>query len=260
MDLMEFCKGIGLMEEAIYVIEANSVTEEEYLEKKSLYKQNREAFYHAVLNGENAEAYFLMYYCRFACDIYLVYEEKGIEPEVFWDTFADIRHWCLNCQNDFGKYGIHEYQWFWRHFGLNLFKLGRLQYESAEAAHFAPEGDDKGINIHIPQGEPLKWGACERSLNMAQEWFGKGRKYECHSWLLDPSLKELLEEDSNIIIFQNHFNIVHVDYEGHDAEYRIFGKVLQDVSQYPEETSLQKRARRFLQNGGRLGDGYGILK
>ena len=38
------------------------------------------------------------------------------------------------------------------------------------------------------------------------------------------------------------------------------GKVLKNISDYPEETSLQKRIKQYLLSGKTLGNGWAILK
>ena len=55
-------------------------------------------------------------------------------------------------------------------------------------------------------------------------FWGKEMPYLCHSWLLYPGLKDILPEKSNIIMFQNQFQIVETDWDEREAEWRIWGK------------------------------------
>ena len=61
------------------------------------------------------------------------------------------------------------------------------------------------ISIHIPEGQPLDPEACRESLDMGRKFWGGEIPYVCHSWLLFPGLKELLDEKSNILRFQQMF-------------------------------------------------------
>ena len=89
---------------------------------------------------------------------------------------------------------------------------------------------------------------------------GKEKAYICHSWLLGPELSEILDENSNIGKFRSFFHVVFRDYDTREAEERIFKMVQENVSVYPETTSLQRAAKQFLMEGGHLGNGVGILK
>ena len=81
----------------------------------------------------------------------------------------------------------------------------------------------------------------------------------CDSWLLSPALEELLPKTSNIIRFQKLFRIVKVHYTFPQAEQRIFGEVLEDKSGYPENTSLQKKAKAYILEGKEPGIGVGVI-
>ena len=73
---------------------------------------------------------------------------------------------------------------------------------------------DNVIGIHIPSSGPLDTEECKKSLKRAKEFFGKyfpKYKYSyfrCHSWLLDKKLEEILKCGSNILKFQEMFEIV----------------------------------------------------
>ena len=72
-------------------------------------------------------------------------------------------------------------------------------------------------------------------------------------------LKDILPEKSNIIMFQNQFQIVETDWDEREAEWRIWGKVQRNLNVYSENTSLQRAARNNLKSGKVLGSGLGIL-
>ena len=67
------------------------------------------------------------------------------------------------------------------------------------------------ISIHIPQGEKLTLDQVKESLILGMDFWGKELPYLCHSWLLYPGLKDILPESSNILQFQNEFQIIETD-------------------------------------------------
>ena len=116
------------------------------------------------------------------------------------------------------------------------------------------------ISVHIPQGEKLTPQAAAHSLEKGKSFWGDELPYLCHSWLLYPGLKEVLSQTSNILQFQNYFQIVDIDFAEKEAEWRIFGKVEENPEKYPENTTLQKRAKQYLLSGKKLGNGLGVLQ
>lgn len=267
MDLQKFCRGIHLMPEAVEILEKMEklIPETEYQQVRESFLTDHEEMFREVLKTSGYRQRFLYYYCRFACDTYEKYREKGIGDQVFFDTFSDISLWCSVCFRRYGEYGIQEYGWLWRHVKMTLFRLGRLQFERMESQwEFIHKGitvkkGDPVISIHIPEGSPLIPEECLRSLKIAQVFWKRKMPYICHSWLLYPGLKTLLGENSNILKFQELFDLVSTDYQYREGEERIFGILLDSPSGYPENTSLQRRAKKHLKEGGRLGSGLGVV-
>ncbi|MDE5995558.1 MAG: amidohydrolase, partial [Eubacterium sp.] len=181
----------------------------------------------------------------------------------------DIRIWCENNDN----IGLKEYNWIKNHLAFELFKIGRLQFQLFKCNNptlnykkLPIKYGDKAVYIHIPQGEKLDYDACVASINSAKaflkEYFPKF-KFEyffCESWLLYDKNKEFMDENSNILKFQSLFNIAYSVQDDKQAIERIFGKKEKDVHCYKQETSLQKSAKEYLQNGGKLGLGIGYIK
>ena len=265
MNITEFFEGIKLGNNHREAVLEMNFDKHECVSLCDLYKKNHKAFYEEVLKKEKSELWFLWLYSYMACNVYEQYQEMGIDDEIFWNTFLDISLWCENAKKEFGILGLKEYGWFFRHIDMVLFRLGRLQFEKMELEDsvvseemMLKEGTEV-INVHIPQGEPLTWEACERSIEMAKEFWGEDKLYVCHSWLLFPDLDEILSESSNIKEFRKHFKVLQVDYREREAEWRIFGSVLKNVTDYPEATSLQRKAKKNLLQGGSFGNGWGIL-
>jgi len=163
-------------------------------------------------------------------------------------------------------YGLEELWWLGQSVKMKLFRLGRLQFEPVVIKEFL-QGKDRTIaagthvlNVHIPAGVPLKYEECEESFAWSTRFFEGGYEaYICESWLMSPHLREMLPSDSNIIRFQEMFEVVKVHYDYPQAEQRIFGDVLEDKERYPEDTSLRRAAKQYLMSGKDIGIGIGVI-
>ncbi len=263
--LLEFWDKLELPTDIIEKALGLKLEELEYQSICSIYQEDHEKYYQYLLEKEDSALWFLLVYSRMACEVYDKYINLQIPESIFWDTFKDIIFWCENYDAEYGKVGLGAYEWFHRHIDMKLFRIGRLQFEPMVMAYTVSNGiqtitqGTSVINIHIPQGEPLIWSECERSICQAQKVWGKDVAYVCHSWLLYPGLKDILSEKSNIREFSGNFDIIQIDFNEREAEWRIFGKVLKNISDYPENTRLQINAKEYLLKGRCLGNAWGIL-
>lgn len=149
------------------------------------------------------------------------YKDMDIDEEILYDTLSDIVYWTVTWSKIKKELYLGELNWLKDHFKMNLFKLGRLQFCMSTARQDVPEKflvkGDPIIDIHIPAVGPLNNEECMKSINTAKRFFGKYfpeykyKAFVCHSWLLDPGLKKMLHDDTNIIKFQNLFHIVGTD-------------------------------------------------
>ena len=122
------------------------------------------------------------------------------------------------------------------------------------------------IDIHIPSDANFPPFLVEKSLKDAQIFFEKyfpllsNAEYHCHSWLLDGQLRSMLSNSSNIINFQNRFEILN---EGEvDTEFIewLFNTKSLDYTTLPENTSLQRNVKNHLLTGGVIRTPYGRIK
>ncbi|MBE6933989.1 MAG: hypothetical protein E7462_02915 [Ruminococcaceae bacterium] len=144
-----------------------------------------------------------------------LYRKHGIEENILIDTLQDVVRYTKIWTEVKGTLYLGELMWLKRHFEGILFQLGRLQFCMAPAHRGIPEkGISEGtpvLEIHIPDEGPLTPGAVDTSIAAARTFFAAyfpAYSYQgitCHSWLLDPTLKEFLKPDSNILAFQNRF-------------------------------------------------------
>lgn len=197
------------------------------------------------------------------------YNALGIDEKIFDDTVSDINIWCMNN----GGRGLKNYSWLSNHISARLFKIGRLQYQLYECNNITLDyrrlpfkKGDRLIYVHIPQGDRLGYEACVGSLADADDFFSRFFPdyeydyYFCESWLLFEGNKSFMKPDSNILKFAGLFNIAYSVRDDSQAVERIFGKRKIFKSDYPEKTSLQRSAKHYIMNGGRLGSGIGYIR
>lgn len=210
----------------------------------------------------------LRFYLDWAVKLKEQYDAVGIPEQVFWDGMRDITIWAEDYHDKHGVPGFAEWGWVATTLSLKVFRLGRLQFEPMQLdtaivcdGHTYPEGT-MVLNVHIPAGQPLDIAEVRAAMDYAPKFFKMHFQktctlFICHSWLLSPQLKELLQEDSRILQFQNLFSVYEVDQE-RQAEERVFGFLTDDPKTYPEATSLQKKMKASLLAGKSFGMGRGI--
>lgn len=199
---------------------------------------------------------------------YPQYVKRGIDRKIFFDTLSDIVIWCENNNNK----GLKNYRWIKNHLDCNLFRLGRLQFQffvcnsiQYDYKKLPFNFGDKVIFIHIPQGEKLNKNYCIESIKEASAFFDRYfsefeyEYYFCDSWLLYENNKLFMDVNSNIIKFQSLFDVGFSVNDDSQSIQRIFGVKSKNISSYSENTTLQKAAKIFLLNGGKLGRGVGCI-
>ena len=140
------------------------------------------------------------------------YAEKGLPHEVFLASMNDIVRWSDKFYQATGKLGLGELSWTVLSQKLQLFELGRLQFNFTKLTTcpipaLGAEIGEPCIGAHIPAGGPLKIEEALASFRAADEFFAKYfpeysyRFYTCYSWLLDPDLVPIIGEASNIARF-----------------------------------------------------------
>lgn len=198
------------------------------------------------------------------------YDALGIPEDIFWDGVRDIEIWTKDHQKRFGSIGLDAWPWVAKTLRMEVFRLGRLQFEPAiseDGLRSAAASFSRGtalLNVHIPAGERLRENEVRESLRRAQPFFRQTLNFEaramhCRTWLLSPVLQELLPEESGILRFQSMFEI-YATAESHQAEECVFGRVENKPQDYPQDTLLQRRMREYLLSGKTIGVGMGIAK
>lgn len=210
-----------------------------------------------ILEPDPGKIKMLTYMLLCGADLYHWYEEKGIPEEIFFDTMGCFSRFIEECREKTGMYAFDREWWTGRQISGNLFRIGELEYEMIDDGR-------KRVSIHIPSDAVLTREKCDVSMEAAESFFARyfpdyrDKDYVCHSWLLAPELKALLPEDSHILDFQRRFRIQEVDYQGQEYVEWVFRTGNARVADYPENTCLQKSMKKYLQEGGKIGNGFGV--
>jgi len=199
------------------------------------------------------------------------YAQKGIPEEILLDTLADLVRWLDIWSEEKGELYLGEIAWLQNHISMNLFKLGRLQFAFGKARSDVTEKNikkgDNVIEVHIPASGPLIKEECEQSFEKAKEFFKKFYpKYEykcftCHSWLMDETLKKLLKPESNILLFQNMFEVFNPE-ESYDILKYVFqwGTTKETLNSYVATSMFAKRVQEWVNEGKIFYSALGVIE
>ena len=200
-----------------------------------------------------------------------IYREAGYSDELYYETMADLRYKMYECKEVYGVWGSFVTFWFKDFFLLNIFKLGRMEYERRTYPFEDCEGVVKNgqmiLSCHIPSSGPMLVEDIKDSLRLAYKFYKDDIKdgkltVACFSWLLYPPLFADYKEGTNIKDFYNLFNIIdYKDNEKNGDFWRVFG-----VKYSPEaldsvvvDNSLKRKVYDHLRSGGNMGYGIGII-
>lgn len=203
-----------------------------------------------------------MLYCQLECARRLFgrYEEKGIPINIYADTMKCFTRFIEECKEKNGRMFFDRGWWTYRQVSMNIFRVGALEYQFKEY-----EGE-KAIGLHIPSDADLSGESVDASFRQAKLFFQtyykeyEYSKYTCNSWLMSPALTPLLSGGSNILSFQKRFHIIREDRE--DKEYIEWLFQVPADTEYrelPQKTSLQRKVRKLLLEGGAVGSAFGIM-
>lgn len=98
-------------------------------EWNELFLRDQEAFELRLHRHPTPELLALALYLRWAVATYRRYLTLGIPEAVFWDTFQDFALWSEECMRVTGQPGLIEWGWNALLLHMELFRLGRLEYQ-----------------------------------------------------------------------------------------------------------------------------------
>lgn len=215
----------------------------------------------------------LVTWCCAATEVARRYQDRGVDWEIVKNTLMQIPHRAEAA-------GLSKESALWlRHLyhGV-IYRLGSLEFQEFSMVYLDREGCGEDympvsleqkrllppgtpvINVHIPAGADLSPKAVDGAFAAAKTLFGaiypQARAFVCYSWLLHPGLRQLLDENSNILRFAARFPIVGQAQDAGEAIRWIYGKKYRRKGDYPQETTLQRKA---LGHFDCLGEACGVM-
>ncbi|MBO6159540.1 MAG: DUF5596 domain-containing protein [Firmicutes bacterium] len=214
------------------------------------------------------------------------FQQLGIDGQVFLDTFEDLKYKLIECKKTKGVWGNFVYVWYPIFYRIDIFKLGRLEYENHPYPGKEPyvwtdgtrtitiQPGDPVRSIHIPySGEPFDTKSRIESYQLAQDFFKDaptGAKLGdgplicfCDSWLLYPPYQSAWPEGSNTKAFSDDFDIIESAESKEEITkptWRIFfASADGPMEDLPENTRMERGLKQYYLSGGKNGDALGIL-
>ncbi len=188
------------------------------------------------------------------------YLRRGIPDSIYIATMGCFSRFVKEHYESYGTYGFDREWWTVRELTLREFRLGELEYELTEEMY------KKIISVHIPSDAKLEESKCRESYHMAKSFFTQyavdyaDADYYCNSWLLYPMLSEFLPEHSKILRFQKDFILDSFEPDNEEHKQWVFKNQALTLDELPENTSLQRRMKEHLKNGGKIGSGRGHIR
>lgn len=200
--------------------------------------------------------------CMLRCALWAKdeYTRLGISEEIYIDTMAAFSRFVREYKESYGCYGFNRGSWTPRQVSCKLLRIGQLEYELANL-----EGEPV-ISLHIPTDVDMRPEVLRPSIKAGLAEFYRifpeyiGKRVYCHSWLMSAQLKDFLPESSNILRFQELFDITQDTTPGNDILLWVFKNPKLPKEDYPENTSLQRKLKQFFLNGGQFLEGKGYLR
>ena len=194
------------------------------------------------------------------------FEKLGFPKETLFETMTDIGIWLRNCKRNYGYYGIYQARdWQASLYHGAVTRHGRLECNTDYTYRYDDLTDESGrviltrgdkvINLHIPEDGKMDIKLCSISLRRISSFFAEylpnynWKGFFCESWLLDPQLKAMVPENSNIRKFQS-FGYQFPLHESDAAIFRIFGTT--DPQKVENPSYLLRKAAEFLKSGGKF--------
>lgn len=214
----------------------------------------------AILGEDGDHVKILACMLKASADAYDIYRAKGIGDKIYFATMKCYTRFIHETYKMTGRLYFDRYWWTARQAGCHLFRVGELEYEMKRL--------DGGtvLGIHIPSDADFSPPAVDQSLARAKRFFAQRdpglaeAEFYCHSWLLDRRLKNMLRENSNIVSFQQRFEIIGEGEAGTEFIAWLFNTKSTDFAALPENTSLQRNMKKHLLSGGVIRNAYGRLK
>lgn len=191
-------------------------------------------------------------------------EKRGVSFDIISKSLAPI---CGCTKRNKGFKGIMGtsafYTWIGKYAKGELFRINDFEYET-----FKHNGENV-INIHIPSGTALNVKDNLKSFKGAVDFFEKYypelkmKGLFCESWLLSEKIEEIMGKKTNISRFGDMFD--RFETEGEQIWTSVlrfvygFSAPYPPIEELPENTTLQKKMKEYMLNGGRVYNTAGFI-
>lgn len=127
------------------------------------------------------------------------------------------------------------------------------------------EKGDNVLGLHIPREGLLSRELCKESFDQAATFFHtffpekEFKAFVCVTWMLDPQLQLLVDESSNVLMFQQEFALYPVLSVDRTVYRFVFNSDPCPIEELPEKTSLQRKIKEYMLAGGHMHTGGGFI-
>jgi hypothetical protein len=119
---------------------------------------------------------------------------------------------------------------------------------------------DRCLGMHIPRGADISRENIQRAYETVCKILGEGSlPVQCVSWVLDPGLETILDEDSKLVCFGKLFSRYPGKNPGRAANSFVFPGKYGSEEDLPEETRLQRGLKQHYLAGGYSYNYTGLL-
>ena len=287
--IKQFCEkygyepeAISYLEEAFQKLEQNNEACEVFSGCVRAYEENYLLEHLPVLatirklqesTGIHKYTLVLIYLIELTKHLRTLYEKECIPEEIFDFSVCDLKWKAKECYNVYGVWGSYVGGWTFGFFKLQLFAIGRLQFElrkfpqSINTGHIIIDQGEPYLNVHIPSSGPLDYALCQDSYRKAAAFFQERYSLDriifgCHSWLLAPCLTELLPQNSRILTFAQDYTVIEVT---QDAQYKHLDKIFstrelpENRDDLPEDTNLRRTMKKWIKDGNFINIAFGVF-
>lgn len=264
MNMKLLCEKISLPAEVAvpmmeYYIGQDFQTVKQLAEELTVFETSRDAY--TALAQKLGEDHIAVLACNLhaAVHVYDRYVELGIPENIYVDTMACFTRFLQETHRDTGKWQFDRAFWTYRQLRMTLFRVGELEYE------ILPQ--EKALTFHVPSDASFAPDVIDASIEASKVFFARyfpecaAYPYVCESWLMSQTLAKLLKPQSNILQFQQRFNIVEEYPDDREFYQWIFGVPADTPThQLAENTSMQRAVKQLLLSGGKIGAAMGVMK
>lgn len=188
------------------------------------------------------------------------YRKKGIPADIFAQTMKLAPRFLRSRHGWSGEWKFVHGWWIWRELAMVEFRVGCLEYELVE------EEGRRFISLHIPSDADMSAESIDASFASFRaflhtyypEW--ENLPWECDSWMMSPALEQLLPEGSKILAFQRRFQVLEENEDSMGVLEWVFPGYSEVSEHLPENTSLQRKMKKWLLGGKKVGWTRAVLR